>query len=224
MMSEVSEWSCPFCRLAKLQESTAIQALFPDRLKPGEIVHEDVDLYVVVDAAPLVAGHCLIVLKEHKLSIASVWRDIRNQIYSAKSFIKEKLSSAPNCKPIYFEHGTRDSYEHSCIEHAHIHAFPSEVPVVECFRRHGVKMERLSGGYNDLRSTKWERQYFMLSDYGGKSYFVSGYSLPSQIIRQILAEQQRLSVWNWQDYIQMPIKLNTRMRVQDTLHKFSISK
>jgi diadenosine tetraphosphate (Ap4A) HIT family hydrolase len=99
----VSAYACPFCNPGRLDSVLARTAHF----------------LVVADFAPLVAGHTLIIPREHYPCYGAVPLEYEDELIALKRrvarFFRAKYRPA-----VFFEHGVF----RQTVFHAHLHAFP----------------------------------------------------------------------------------------------------
>ncbi len=98
-----SEATCPFCH--------------PNSL--GIILTTTENFYILVDHAPLIEGHLLIVPKVHYACYGAVPETLDGELLALKSRVADFLT-AEYRPPVFFEHGV---YRQT-VYHAHLHAFP----------------------------------------------------------------------------------------------------
>ena len=119
--------------------------------------------------------------------------------------------------PLFFEHGPASSMKRGgcCIEHAHIHAVPVKVDLVEDIRQHFECKEINS--FESLNQQYESRMpYLFFEDNEGKRYLFNVTStIPSQYIRQLIAvkmgKQER---WDWRIYYGLDEMVRTIGRLE----------
>src|SRR5689334_2892514 len=62
--------SCPLCWIVHGNAITPFEQLFPARRREEQILAADQHCVAVVDVAPIGDGHCLVVTREHRCSMA----------------------------------------------------------------------------------------------------------------------------------------------------------
>jgi diadenosine tetraphosphate (Ap4A) HIT family hydrolase len=202
--------NCPFCKLATERRSSAFEALFPEAKASYEIVDESDNFLVVLDAAPLAEGHCLIVSKEHFHGIYSVWDELGPEIVRLQTRIIEQVRAIWGTGVMLCEHGcVTGQTKIRCIQHAHIHVIPSSGCLASALLKDGVRLER-GRDYDGFPDQMTKDEYFILRDVDGTSWAAFEGDFPSQLIRRIFASENGLRAWSWRDYVDMPKLLKTR--------------
>lgn len=95
--------TCPFCD--------------PEALEM--VIEETEHFFLLVDHAPLVEGHLLIVPRAHFPCYGAVPAALDAELLALKGRVTAFLEHAYRL-PVYFEHGVF----HQTVYHAHLHAFP----------------------------------------------------------------------------------------------------
>ncbi|GCE49572.1 diadenosine tetraphosphate (Ap4A) HIT family hydrolase [Thermosporothrix hazakensis] len=103
-ISAASAYQCPFCQKEHLS---------------GYILRESASFYIVVDHAPLLKGHLLIIPKKHYSCYGAVPAELDNELQELKQEVAHFFSCFYQ-QIAYWEHGVF----HQSVFHAHLHCFP----------------------------------------------------------------------------------------------------
>jgi diadenosine tetraphosphate (Ap4A) HIT family hydrolase len=87
------------------------------------IVFKDENVLAMLDIAPFVKGHYLVITEKHFLSFRDVDLETFNSAMSAKEHLINS-SVLNNNRVLILEHGTGSTGDGMCIDHAHIHILP----------------------------------------------------------------------------------------------------
>lgn len=172
--------SCPLCE----------EKPFSSRL-----VCEWEDAYVISDAYPVVPGHLLVVLKQHKLAFADLDNQSLRRIQKEIKKLAKKL--APLSRNILaFERGNalENISSNPSVDHAHIHLLPS-VSLESYLPRASTRVD-----IGDFSRCRTEGNYYLYWNIADK-YARIGPSclIPSQYIRKTIAEANSVGRWNWRE-------------------------
>ncbi|WIG61490.1 MAG: hypothetical protein OJF49_004238 [Ktedonobacterales bacterium] len=92
---------------------------FCNRGHLSNILMESERFLLLADHAPLVAGHLLIIPREHYACYGAVPADLEDELLALKARVADFLAAAYHV-PIFFEHGVF----RQTVYHAHLHAIP----------------------------------------------------------------------------------------------------
>ncbi|MBO0780041.1 MAG: HIT family protein [Ktedonobacteraceae bacterium] len=156
---------CAFCQHGHLKRYT---------------LKETPTFLVVTDHAPLVAGHILIIPRNHYTCYGDVPADLDAELLTLKQTVRQFFARF-YAAPVFWEHGIF----HQTVFHAHLHCFPfgEEIRYDLASGLH----ERLITSQDDLRA--WHRQhnqYFYLEDSQHGVLFQPEIERYRQIIQQVL--------------------------------------
>lgn len=168
----------------------------------NRILVDSGNYYVFPGLGQIVEGYLLIASKQHYIGIG----EIPVQLYGELEIVLDKVREALRdfyCAPLFFEHGPATASRRGgcCIEHAHIHAMPVNIDIVDDISRQ-FSPHKIS----DLVELKrlYERgvPYLFLESTSGERYvFEIPGSIPSQYIRRIIAEKiGKPERWDWGAY------------------------
>ncbi len=182
---------CPFCSGDRFQLNR--NAALPGA---GSIVWGDDEVYVSSDIAPIVEGHVLITTVRHYLSAADAPVGTRRAIRRAQSRITRLFREVYRVPALFFEHGARVARAAgSCIDHAHVHAVPLTVPLVEWVQaRVGTGRP---GTYDDAARDEPATSYLYVEE-ETRAITIPVSVVPSQVLRAGLAGLLHLGEWRWQ--------------------------
>ena len=117
---------CPFCLNSRLKNNNIINLPAED-----SILYENNYFYVVVDIAPLMRGHLLIIPKKHYLNFGELPEDMKKEAKIIKKKIKKIYQDVYNSDALFFEHGSTDDISAgSSINHAHLHSLPLDIDLL----------------------------------------------------------------------------------------------
>jgi hypothetical protein len=153
------------------------------------------------DEFPLFPGHELLVTTRHVGGLA----------YAAElgvdfSELLRQLTQTFSGAYMLVEHGVSGvRSQPGCIDHAHIHAFPTrEVGVATLLAttafRFAAELPRVRVELPDLPYAVHGNEYVWLSDCQGQTVLIQppdSVPVPSQLARQSMAQSLELPSWNW---------------------------
>jgi ATP adenylyltransferase len=173
--------NCSFCDEFKSRELI----LNEDNLG-NRILYETKNFLVIPSLGSFVEGYLLIASKEHYLSMASLPKHLYQELEDVQNRVKEVLTKHYSL-PLFFEHGPiTENKAGCCVDHAHIHALPVQIDLVKLVN------EELSSKQIDTYVDLNEINYpylFIEGNEGDKQLFEIDHPVPSQYLRQIIAEQ-----------------------------------
>jgi diadenosine tetraphosphate (Ap4A) HIT family hydrolase len=158
-------------------------------------------LVALVDLAPLVAGHLIVVPRQDIPSFAVLpeeawcdWQQFRKRLVET---LKDHWS-----RPIVFEHGSTSAMRGSaCITHAHLQLLPIDADLVEEMQRDGLRPIEIADQRDIQARAEAERPYFFVETAAGRAWFswADQPVMPSQYLRRITARALGLPdpAWDW---------------------------
>lgn len=210
------ELECPFCALVEDGASPVWRHLFPDATD-GEVVwHSDL-FTVMLDTAPLVEGHLLVVSNDHTTSLASVVHEAAPLLRAAKSVGEEMILRAYG-EFTYFEHGAMSFARNAgaCVDHAHLHIVPGYYNILPDILQDYPEVKRYSDYEGALRNLA-NTPYLV---FGASRIGVYGVSAPvcaTQYLRRLVSRRAKaMDKWNWRDCIRRADGLHLREQLQQT--------
>jgi diadenosine tetraphosphate (Ap4A) HIT family hydrolase len=129
------EEDCPFCALFEEGASPCWRQLFGSS-EESEVLFKDGEFTVVLDTAPLVPGHLLIVPYRHTRSLAQLKARGGTECTEVKKRVSAILTVA-YASPTFLEHGSESFSRNAgaCVDHAHLHAIPGRFRLRDALRR-----------------------------------------------------------------------------------------
>jgi diadenosine tetraphosphate (Ap4A) HIT family hydrolase len=205
---EPVDLSCQFCILDVCGASSHYATVMGDD-EFQEIIYRDEYLTVIPDVAPCVAGHTLIVSRKHQRSLIEHWESGR---LCRLLQIIEKTLSGDGFGVVAFEHGILGSTEtKSCVEHSHVHIIPFAREIRNTLEIELGRMVRIN--CPDATSLNGGPAYALLRDISGQWYVHNTGPIPGQVIRRAVTGISNESPWDWMDFVEFAIPLETRQRI-----------
>jgi len=212
---------CQLCRFAAGQPSDGFVTLFGKDSCPNEVLVEKGDCLVVLDVAPVVPGHILVVTRLHERSFAAHWRAAEQAVHQLTEAVVKALRETTGKSAIVCEHGLGPAAtgQAGCVEHAHLHVIPMSRTIQPLFANAGIDFRPVE----DLRyvlECAPDQQYLYLRDADGRRYAAIHHRFPSQLVRRLVAQRQREPFWAWRDYVDFQEKVGTKRRILDGLKMY----
>jgi ATP adenylyltransferase len=176
--------------------------VFGIRSKP---IVESPNFVVVPDIRPIVAGHSLLITKDHFVSFAALPDCYRDEFNLIRDRAVSKLAGRHRTAPFVFEHGPAAHGFHSggCVSHAHLHLIPVQAPVLTLLEESIDGQIRRGAGeiFSTLSSVRSSYLYYGSRD--GDDYIVDEFKspVPCQFIRRALAAHLGIHDWNWKNVL-----------------------
>ena len=172
--------------------------------KPDEerILIDDTPLVMMHDISPVIDGHSLIVSRLHINSFAEF--PSLSKLQSAMRKVLELLGRYKS-PVLFFEHGsnTNTPGKMNCVNHAHIHCIPVDLPILEYIVR-----------YSGPESRIVETDVLSLEEFRGSDYLLYSRNaddctvlvnpekpLPRQLIRMIVSSYANTGDWDWRNVL-----------------------
>lgn len=205
---------CELCRPARRQASRGLSRLLGTEALELEVLAQTLDFLVILDTAPVTAGHVLIIPRAHERSFARYWSCMPKRVDAIVDAVRATLRHATGQRAVVCEHGLgRLAKGHAgCVEHAHLHVIPAEEPLADSFSRTGVDL-RETAQVAELVSRAAHKQYLYLRDADDRQYVAVCPSFPSQLVRRLVAHQHAEVYWSWRDYLDFADQIGTRGRL-----------
>lgn len=171
------------------------------KLLAGKPVHEQASLYesknflVIPGSGAFLDGYIMILPKPHVMSCAELDLEQRLEMLEVINDIKFILSSIYKKDVLVWENGSGldgKGKPKTSIVHAHIHACPSTLNVLETTNATGIPVHPIS--FEDLPKFK-ENSYLLIMDYDRKWYISYNPDLyiPRQYVRQLIAMEHNIN-------------------------------
>jgi diadenosine tetraphosphate (Ap4A) HIT family hydrolase len=192
--------SCCLCEeISSGEFPTQYRAVYPIESRLGRMGD---DFVVLPTLSPLNPGHILILPTWHVGSLAdlpeSMWQTLLKSVRSAVAQVAEKFST-----PFYFfEHGARTVGNSCGIDHAHLHVLPLSAEVAAAVESR-VQVDfptRERAGFIDVLSLAAScvgRPYLLHGANLGSIHIAFDERIPSQYMRQVVANLQGAPSWDW---------------------------
>jgi len=168
---------------------------------PSRVVFESEHFAVLVDLAPLVEGHVLLVPKWHALSFGQVpeelWPELELTLEQTVRTVGRAYGS-----PLVLEHGSSSTMTFSaCVSHAHWHVVPTPHDLRDTFALDGLEGEPLASLRDLMRLGSRDASYILYSRPAEalQIAYASGLSKRHQYLRVVLAEKLGIPdpEWDW---------------------------
>lgn len=181
-----SSITCPFCSLI-LKKNSNGRIFYPNGLYQY-IIKETDNFLLISDLSPIVAGHMLIITKNHFPNIKQAQISLpclNDEIDALLNFSQRIYANINSQSVVTFEHGSPirgSSLEESssCIDHAHLHVLPLpnsadlQVLVSEILNTNKIEMKHdYHSGYLKF---SFHENTFLLQDNYIRQYFRIEYS------------------------------------------------
>jgi diadenosine tetraphosphate (Ap4A) HIT family hydrolase len=202
MPNHTEHTECPFCPLQResckpqQSDSHAITGL------PVITFLEYERFRVIIDIAPLVDGHCLVVPRQHILAFAELSSQELQELRTVLKHLDQAMLGYYGVLPTLFEHGITVETPKSpcCVRHAHLHVVPTTKDVHTDIEAHGVWSIGCDWRLQTLQ-VLCNKEYLFYRSPQGVGYVYCGSTIPSQLLRKILGTAYHNRFWNWHDYV-----------------------
>ncbi|HWD92255.1 MAG TPA: HIT domain-containing protein [Verrucomicrobiae bacterium] len=168
------------------------------------ICAETEDFIALPTVSPLVTGHMLIFPKRHVPSLTVLPPDHIRTLTELATHIVSLVSSETSAGYV-FEHGVLEDGNGSCgITHAHLHIIPLQFEIAtEVTRQASLSFppQRVDSLESVLsRHPQPESPYLLFGESLSAIRFTAAPSIPSQLMRRLIATQIGKLDWNWRNY------------------------
>lgn len=221
---------CPLCCIATGLAVTPFERLFPDLDRQDQIVAETPLALVAVDVAPIGPGHCIVIPRAHRLSMADCHDSEAEEVDRLTIAMSELIHRVTGLPFVVFEHGQRSEEDHpfGCsIAHAHIHVVATtRASHLDLDTLGGVDFQPYDGGLADIEDVAQGRHYLFVRNMHGKAWLAKPWKTASQLLRRHFldaASPDHDLRWNWSDQALLSHQLETRERVLDNLKTLSLA-
>lgn len=203
--------NCRFCNFLDSRKSKGFIDLFDNLSCDFELLADLNDFFIILDVAPISAGHVLVVSKKHKQSFLSYWVNQHNKLQKILKVISAVIFEKKGVNSIACEHGLLQRYKGSsgCIDHAHIHVIPINIKLIDSLRDEVCELHETYNFGRKLNSLS-ANHYIYFKDIDCKEYISISNEIPSQLIRRIIAKKTGKLYWSWKDYIDFSEQTNTK--------------
>ncbi|WP_343222193.1 HIT family protein [Methylomonas paludis] len=188
----------------------------------SEIVASTENFLVILDVAPITAGHALVIPRLHEHSLSILWRDLSEKLEQVVSAVVTTLNNETGKAAIICEHGLgSEAKGHAgCVEHAHLHIIPFDYPLLSAFSHAGINFTQ-TDNLLDITKIPPTQQYLYLRDTDGLQYLAVQEKFPSQLVRRLVATQLGELYWSWRDYLDFSDKIGTKQRIIEGMKLFA---
>jgi diadenosine tetraphosphate (Ap4A) HIT family hydrolase len=217
--SEDAPLECVLCDVIADRDSAPIRKFITREELHNEVLLENSDFAVIADVAPLAPGHSLIITKRHLLAMSKLSAEGMSALDALRKGLASRLRSLYSKPVIAFEHGLCNrALSPSCgIDHAHLHAVPTELDIGDLVRHDFevteldsiAQLPKLSGGRNE---------YLMYINDNERMVIAFPPQTSSQYFRRRLAESLGRRMWNWQDEVMLGANSDSKQWILD-LHR-----
>lgn len=152
----------------------------------------------------LVAGHLLIVSKEHYESVGKAPLQDYHELNALANAIEQVLEKAFNANVIAFEHGAVSSHKRGgcCVEHAHLHILPWKEELIGYIMEKQFTINRINSFIQLKECVLLNKAYFFYQNLQGEKFLITGDVLPSQFFRKLIAVRLGMEdKWDWRKEI-----------------------
>lgn len=201
---------CPFCAYAEDGVSPVWLELFGES-EGSDLVTQTDNFSVILDTAPVVRGHVLLITRDHKFSMAGTDGRMRGELVKLKDHIENAMRRAFG--PLTaFEHGSSKtgSRAGACVDHAHLHFVPGLYDITAEVSRDFGQMHEFAT-YEDALSAFGQEPYLFYQADGKRAYAVEAHACSTQYLRRLVAAQAGAAErWNWRDCIRWHVALGLK--------------
>ncbi len=167
-----------------------------------EIIDETEHFYAKAALGHFIHGYTLVVSKDHFISYADLPVGLFPELDEFSSSVCHKIT-AITCKSVMiFEHGAIDRPHRagSCIDHAHLHLFPtSDLLVAPLTSRFSFVQLATHSDVTRFRTEGTPYLYFRVEPGTHYAAAVAG-GLPNQFIRRLACDHLGFpELWDWRD-------------------------
>jgi len=185
--------NCLFCEIG--ERRAAIEG-HPENV----VLFESDNFYVKPALGHFVEGYCLIVAKDHLVTMAELESEKCVELESMLRELRRRLSTLYGQVFCVFEHGASCPIYRAgaCIDHAHIHVLP-----IRCDVTKSLSLFRVSpiSGFSELRrfaETSLESYIYYEPDLTTRLLYSCDDRVPSQLMRRLISQRLGLGQhWDW---------------------------
>ncbi|MDO9399153.1 MAG: hypothetical protein Q7T79_00480 [bacterium] len=182
--------SCPYCEEFK----DGFSSEYGNR-----ILYESKNFVVFPSLGQIVEGYLLIASKKHYIAIGEIPSKFYFELNAVCQKVRKILSENYE-SPLFFEHGPISSIKKGgcCIEHAHFHAVPVKIDILEDLSKN-FKYKNIKS-FDSLKK-QFRKEipcFYYESNFGEKYLFEIQEVVPSQYIRRLIAYKiGKHERWDW---------------------------
>src|ERR1700691_3978634 len=183
--------SCLFC---SLPEAATCE------LPEDEVMDNSESFYAKAALGHFVFGYMLVISRDHYISYADLPLSLFPDLDAFSYHVAARIQTLTQTSVMAFEHGAvnRPQRAGSCIDHAHLHLFPTGDLLIPRLRAR-FEFVQLSSHAEVRRFRATETPYLYFRAPGGDQYAASvDPDLPSQFIRRLACECFGCDdLWDW---------------------------
>lgn len=183
--------NCLFCEIANGRTAS--------KENPENVVlFESDNFYVKPALGHFVEGYCLVISKEHLLTMAELTTEEAAELQDILGETALRLNSLYKNGLCTFEHGAAcpSNRAGACIDHAHMHILPRKCDVRSQLRLKSEKILDL-GGLCDFGKTSQSYIYYEREP-GERIVYRCDERVPSQFMRRLICEYLGMDHnWDW---------------------------
>jgi len=169
----------------------------------NRILFETENFLVFPTLGQIVEGYLLIASKEHYLNIGEIPLELYPELEKLQHKVRKVLEDN-YYTPLFFEHGPASASLRSgcCIEHAHIHAVPLQLDILESISKN-FKGREITNYTEIKRHFQRGIQYLFYEDNKCKRYLFTVHDIiPPQYLRKVIAHKiGHPEKWDWKNYL-----------------------
>jgi len=176
--------TCDFCNEFYLRGEDLFTRRVQGRLR-SRVVFSNRELRVVPSLGEIVPGHLLVVPSYHVTAGVHFHEEDGAALGGISSRISAVYRGKFGVAPIFFEHGDptgRELAHGQCVDHAHIHAVPGGVEMLDVVRR---DLRFLTVAHIGEFPVDVAEPYVCVSDDDSRMHFFSAVGAPRQYLRAL---------------------------------------
>lgn len=184
--------NCPFC-----EYSNGYFEIRGQNFK-NKILFESENFLVFPSLGQIVEGYLLISSKEHYIGIGEVPMQLHQELENVQEKVRNILTENYGT-PLFFEHGpvSRSKRGGCCIEHAHIHAVPVQMDILNDIADK-FQFKKITNYDGLTKQFSKGIPYLFLEENSDRYVFEIPDIIPSQYIRKIIAHKiEKPDRWDW---------------------------
>ncbi|MCK5023102.1 MAG: hypothetical protein KAS04_02940 [Candidatus Aenigmarchaeota archaeon] len=176
--------------------------------KKMNVLYETDNFFLVPALGQMgIEGYSLVCSKGHYIGMGNVPENYEPELEDVLGRSKNTIAREYDSKVVAFEHGPKLGCHSGggCLQHAHIHIVPTPVDIMKFLKGKfdPGKIQEIQG-FDKLReiSSKGEQSYMFVNTHEGQMHLIEAdVPLPSQYLRQVIAEGMEIKKWNWKEYM-----------------------
>ena len=175
-----------------------------DIKNPKKIILKTSGFTVFPALGPIgIEGYVLICSNEHFKGIDEMPSELDKELENVVDRIKKSVSDYYSSPVVVYEHGGSKPLCYrwgGCLDHFHLHVVPTKVDILGYLKKKDFSLEKIKG-FDRLREIIKKRcmSYFLVEQ-EAKRYVCEIGVLPSQYLRQVIAELEGKKNWDWRRY------------------------